>query len=286
MTSGDVDKLGEALRFGNLTYKNGMFSGPLDAGLTRALRDAGAEWDSRLSVFRLSEDEMEPELTQLISLSRDAYKNQMKMVDKYLSKIDPEEVSGRVAVNKIFDNAIKKTEKQFKQNVSAVTLTPSLNEEQRVRLVDRWKDSAHESIKGLISDQVSTLRARVAQSVEVGTRYSNLVKGIQHEAQCSIGRAKLIARQETKTLVNTYAKERYDDAGVHEYYWHHIAGSVAHPVRARHEALGNASKKGTTYRFDDPPIVTEPGEPERRGNPGDDFNCRCWAQPVVKFGGH
>lgn len=285
LTQADVSKLGEALRFGNLTYLNGMFSGPLDASLTRALRDVGAKWDKRLAVFRLAEDDMPPDLVQLISSAQDGYKNHMRMVDKYLSRIDPEEVSGKVAVKHLFENAINKTEKSFTKNIKVVTLTPSLTDEERSQLVDDWRTRAHASITGLVKDQVSQLRKRVSHSVEVGTRYSNLTKGIQHDYSVSVGRAKLIARQETKTLVNTYAKKRYDDAGVKEYYWHHVAGTKAHPVRARHEALGNASKNGTTYRFDDPPVVTEPGEPERRGNPGDDFNCRCWAQPVIKFGG-
>ena len=101
-------RLGEALRFGNLTYKDGMFSGPLDAQLTKALRDAGAHWDRHWAVFRLPEDELTPELSALISSAQDGYRNQMKTVSKYLDKIDPEEVSGKVAINRLFENAIRR----------------------------------------------------------------------------------------------------------------------------------------------------------------------------------
>jgi SPP1 gp7 family putative phage head morphogenesis protein len=274
--------LGEALRFGNLTYVDGMFSGPLDAQLTRALRDAGATWDKHWAVFRLPEKDLEPDLAQLISSAKDGYRNQMKMVTKYLDRIDPEEVSGKVAVNQLFENAVRRTEKSFHKNVGAITLTPTLTDEQRSQIVDDWKNRAHSAIKTLVTDQVSQLRARVSQSVEVGTRYSNLTKGIAHDYSVSRGRAKLIARQETKTLTNTYAEKRYEDAGVREYYWRCVHGTPAHPVRPMHQALGDRSKRGETFRFDDPPIVDERGA---RANPGFDYNCRCRAVAVVKFGG-
>ena len=286
LTQIQYNELGEALRFGNLTYANGMFSGPLDASLTKALRATGATWDERLSVYRLPEDALSPELSMMISAARDGYKNHLKAVDKYLSRIDPEEVSGKVAVNRIFENAIKKTEKSFEKNIAAVTSTPSITDAQRKQIVDDWRYRAHSSIKGLVEDQISTLRKRVSHSVTVGTRYSNLTKGIQHDFEVSKGRAKLIARQETKTLTNTYAIKRYEDAGVKEYLWKCVHGTSAHPVRPRHQALGDASANlGTTYRMDDPPVVTEPGETERRENPGFDYNCRCRMSPIVKFGG-
>jgi hypothetical protein len=111
----------------------------------------------------------------------------------------------------------------------------------------------------------------VAESVEKGNRYSNLVKSIQQEHAVSVGRARLIARQETKSLIGSYAEERYIAAGATEYLWKCVHGSALHPVRPIHQALNDASqKKGQTYRFDDPPIISEDG---RRGNPGDDFNC-------------
>jgi len=282
LTQIQYSKLGEALRFGNLTYVNGMFSGPLDAQLSKALRDAGATWDKHWEVFRLPEDELTPELSAMISSARDGYRNQMKTVTKYLDQIDPEEVSGKVAVRRLFENAIKKTEKSFEKNVAAITLSPTLTDEQREQLLNRWQEQASESIQNLVKDQVSQLRARVHQSVEIGTRYSNLTKGIQHDYSVSKGRAKLIARQETKQLTNSYAEQRYEDAGVKEYYWHCVHGTAKHEVRPMPQALGDRSKRGETFRFDDPPVVNEQGD---KMNPGFDFNCRCRAVPVVKFGG-
>jgi SPP1 gp7 family putative phage head morphogenesis protein len=285
LTQNQYNEIGEALRFGNITYKDGMFSGPLDANLTKALRAAGATWDKHWSVFRLPEEALTPELSLMISASREGYKNQMKMVDKYLSRIDPEEVSGKVAVNHLFDNAIKRTEKSFEKNVAAITLTPSLTDAQRKQITDEWRTRAHSSIKGLVEDQVSDLRKAVAKSVEVGTRYSNLTKSIIHYNGVSKGRCKLIARQETKSLVNGYAQDRYSDAGVTEYYWRCVHGTPAHPVRDQHQHLNDLSDRGQTFRFDDPPIVSAPGDPEERANPGTPYNCRCRAIPIVKFGG-
>ena len=273
LTQIQYNELGEALRFGNLTYKDGMFSGPLDASLTKALRATGATWDKRLSVYRLPEEALTPELSMMISAAREGYKNQMRTVTKYLDRLNPEEISGKVAVDRLFENAIKKTEKSFEKNVAAVTLTPSITDAQRKQITDEWRTRAHGSIKGIVEEQVNGLRKAVAHSVEVGTRYSNLTKGITHYHEVSKGRVKLIARQESKALTNTYAEQRYADAGVTEYYWRSVHGTANHPVRPRHQALNDASARGTVYRFDDPPVVTEPGEAERRENPGFDFNC-------------
>jgi SPP1 gp7 family putative phage head morphogenesis protein len=279
----DIYKIGEALRAGTLTYDNGLFSGSLDAGLTKALKAAGATWDRHWAVFRLPEDALSPELSQLISSTRGEYQERVGQVKKYLDALDPEAISGKVAVNRLFENAIKKTEKTFQQNVAAITLTTELSDEQRTRIIATWKENANHSIKGLVEDQIIKLKGRVAASVQVGTRYSNLVKGIQAEYGVSQSRARLIARQESKSLVNSYAETRYEDAGVQEYKWKAVHGTAAHPVRPIHQALNDASEKhGKTYRFDDPPIVDETG---RRANPGFDFNCRCRAIPIVRFGG-
>ena len=278
----DFYKISQAMHAGTLTWDDGMFSGQLDAGLTKALKSYGATWDRRLGVFRLSGDDLPADLSHLISVTSADYEARMKKVDDLLKGIKPEEISDKVAVTRLFDNAIKKTEKQFSDNVSKITLTPQMTAEEKNKLIDRWNEQAKHAIKGLVEEQVDKIRSRVKASVEVGTRYSNLVKGLKREYEISEGRAKLIAIQETKSLVNAYAQERYEDAGIREYYWVAVHGTPLHPVRPMHQALADESKKGKTYRFDDPPQISPDG---RRGNPGDDFRCRCRCRPVIRFGG-
>jgi SPP1 gp7 family putative phage head morphogenesis protein len=94
----------------------------------------------------------------------------------------------------------------------------------------------------------------------------------------SANKAKFLARQETSLMTTKLKETRYREAGVNEYKWKTVAGSKLHPVRPSHKIL-----EGRIFRWDDPPITTPPGEAVRRNNPGQDYNCRCFAQPIVRF---
>jgi SPP1 gp7 family putative phage head morphogenesis protein len=89
-------------------------------------------------------------------------------------------------------------------------------------------------------------------------------------------KAKFLARQETGLLMAKFKESRYTESGIHQYKWRCSAGSAKHPVRPSHKVLD-----GRVFRWDTPPITTAPDEPQRRNNPGEDFNCRCVAIPIV-----
>jgi SPP1 gp7 family putative phage head morphogenesis protein len=74
----------------------------------------------------------------------------------------------------------------------------------------------------------------------------------------------LIARDQTLKLNSAITKDRHIAAGISEYTW---STSLDDRVRPEHEAL-----EGTKHSWDAPP---EPG------HPGEDFQCRCVAIPVI-----
>ena len=47
-----------------------------------------------------------------------------------------------------------------------------------------------------------------------------------------------------------------------------------------HKELNDRSEKGEVFKFSNPPIDSPNGS---RHNPGQNYNCRCIAIPVVKF---
>jgi SPP1 gp7 family putative phage head morphogenesis protein len=59
-------------------------------------------------------------------------------------------------------------------------------------------------------------------------------------------------------------------SGIKRYIWRTQRDGRVRPM---HAALD-----GATQRWSKPPIIRSDGT---RGNPGDDYNCRCWAEPVV-----
>ena len=84
-----------------------------------------------------------------------------------------------------------------------------------------------------------------------------------------------------------YKETKYVAAGVPEYRW----GCVKMPHQSSPQAIykpgdvrySHGILEGKIFSWNNPPITTPPGEPERRNNPGQDYNCRCFAIPIVRF---
>lgn len=79
-------------------------------------------------------------------------------------------------------------------------------------------------------------------------------------------RAELIARDQISKLNGTLSRLRQASIGIGEYTWR---TSNDERVRESH-----AEKEGQRFRWDDPPADT--------GHPGEDFQCRCYAEPVLE----
>ena len=272
-----------ALDSGRITFNRGVFSGKFNAGISRALKSLGAKWDRGNATFKILLSNLPADLQTSIRTSDSKFQNKLNEINTGIGKISPEHVAKSTNVEKLLDEALFKVDKSFKENVKSITLAPTLTDEQRKKIAVEWQDNLKLSIKDFATDEVKELRRKVSETVFAGDRYGSIIKTIQKSFEVSANKAKFLARQETKLLTVKYQETRYTQAGIPEYFWNHVTGTPDHPVRPRHFALGEASKKGKTYRWDDPPVTTEPGDPERRNNPGQDYGCRCWASPVVRF---
>ena len=80
----------------------------------------------------------------------------------------------------------------------------------------------------------------------------------------SDSRAKLIARDQVAKLNGELTKERQTDLGVTGYIWRTVGDE-----RVRDE---HADNDGQFFTWDSPPST---------GAPGEDIQCRCWAEPVL-----
>ena len=173
---------------------------------------------------------------------------------------------------------------EFRKSVSSLVVEPKFSKEQRARIAEEWTHNLKRYIVGFVEEEIISLRDTVEKSTLAGNRYGSLVKGIQSSYGVTANKAKFWARQETKLLTSKLQETRYQEAGVNEYRWRCVRGSSKHPVRPRHQELNDMSEKGKVFRFDDPPVTTEPGDKVRRNNPGEDYGCRCKAHPVIRIG--
>lgn len=276
----------DALNRGEITYSDGAFRGRFNSYTSKELRALGAKWDRKVSAYRIKESDLPMDIRYAISAGEVHFKSKLDKIDKKLSQIMPEEVAEQIKVSDIFDQTLWKADKDFKKTLANITVAPQFTEERRAKIADEWQNNMDLWIKDFTKEEILKLRETVMQSTFAGNRFESLIKGIQSSYNVTSRKAKFLARQETNLLLAKFKETRYRDAGVNEYIW----GCVHMPkdktpkqntpgnVRYSHGIL-----EGKTFRWDNPPVTTAPGEPERRNNPGQDFNCRCFARPIIRF---
>jgi SPP1 gp7 family putative phage head morphogenesis protein len=133
-------------------------------------------------------------------------------------------------------------------------LTPGIIDDfvaENVSLIQSIPERYFSEVNGIVSEAVSK-----------GTRASDVSAAIQARYSVSQSRASLIARDQVSKLNGKLTETRQKGLGISRYTWR---TSLDERVRDTHQAL-----EGTSHSWDSPPSV---------GHPGEDFQCRCRAEP-------
>lgn len=280
--SSDKDDLKKALKSGRVVYSMGGFSGNFNASISRDLKKLGATWDKQISSFRITFSSLPAEYQQLVARSAQENIKRIERIKGILTNISPEEIADSVKSTDVFKKALWKTDTAVAKTLEAITIVPKLTAEDKTKIADEWQNNVRLIIKDVAEEEIVKLRTNIDKHVLGGGRSRGLVSQIQKVIEgsynSSVARAKFIARQETSLLMTKFKETCYLKAGVNEYKWGCVAGTKNHPVRPAHRRL-----QGKIFEWAKPPVTTEPGEPERRNNPGQDYNCRCYALPIVRF---
>lgn len=271
------DALREALESGRITFYRGAFRGSFSAQISKRLRELGATWDKGTSSYRLEASQLPQEIRQAVMASQAEFERVTERIDRALRQNLPAEIAGKVDSQPLFDKALWKIDRKVDNTLEAIALLPKLTPERRSKIADEWRDNLDLWIKDFAAEEIPRLRDQIQKHVLSGGRYEDIVGTLRESFGVTERKARFLARQETGLLMAKFKETRYTEAGVDEYQWQCVAGSPAHPVRPSHKILD-----GKIFRWDDPPITTAPDEPVRRCNPGEDFNCRCGARPVVR----
>ena len=264
-----------AIMRGRVTFYNGKFRGKFDSHSTKDLKKLGAEYDRTSGSWKLRESKLPLEVRHAISLSANQFQEKLRKIDKILKEFLPEKISEKFSAEKIFDTALWKMEHTISKSLDGITVVQKLSSEQRAQIAKEYTTDLKRYIKGWSEKEIGRLRVKVVSETLEGNRWEKLVQTIQSSYGVSSSKAKFLARQETHLMMASFKKSRYQSSGIDEYIWTTVVGSPNHPVRPMHKELN-----GKVFRFDNPPITSEDG---RRNNPGEDFNCRCMARPVVRF---
>ena len=273
-----TEDLVEAIQSGRIAFNRGTFSGKFDAAVSRELYRIGATWDRKTRTFKVLQSSLPIEIREAVRASHERFTRQLEKMNDRVEKILPEKVAESVNVSKIFDQTIWKVDRDFKSSMEGLIVPPDLTHKRIRDISVKWQNNLRKYIKDWTADEIVRLRADIGKAVLSGNRYESLVSMIEKRYEVSKNKAKFLARQETSLMMTTFKQSRYEESGVKTYVWGCVAGSPKHPVRPAHKKL-----EGKEWAWNNPPITTAPGEPVRRNNPGQDYNCRCFARPVVKF---
>lgn len=135
-------------------------------------------------------------------------------------------------------------------------------------LIDTFRAANVSKIKSL-GGQALVEVTRILDRAE-GLRVEDIRAAIQERFDVAKSRADLIARDQVLKLNGQVTQTRMQNAGIREYIW---TTSGDERVRAEHADLD-----GTRQSWDSPPVALADGS---RGHPGQLFQCRCTAFPVV-----
>lgn len=270
------DTLTSALRSGRIIYSKGGFFGDFNASISRQLKEMGAQWDKQLESFRIPISSLTQKFQKIVRESNEANQERIDRAEKSLAQISPAEIADKIKSADVFDKALWKMNQKVAKTLEGITIIPKLTTADRKKIADEWQNNMNLWINDFAEEEIPKLRAQVQAHAFSGGRYGDLVKTIQKSYETTAKKAKFLARQETNLLMAKYKETRYTKAGVMEYRWGCVIGTPSHPVRPDHRAL-----QGQIFRWDDPPITDQ--KTKARNNPGQDYNCRCFAKPIVRF---
>lgn len=268
----------DALRAGSLILRGSVFEGRFSAEISRELKRLGGVWNTTSSTYKLPESSLSREILEAAAVGARRFEAKLRRIDEKLQQKLPANFADSLATEGLFEKLIGRKDAEIRKSLKNISVLPPLSEDAKKRLAAEWQGNMDLWITDFTEKEIRRLRLDIQAAAEKGQRYGSLVKAIQRSYGVSADKARFLARQETSLLVTKLKEVRYTEGNVHEYKWRCVVGSPAHPVRPAHKALD-----GKVFRWDTPPITTPPGEPPRRNNPGQDFNCRCAAIPIVKF---
>lgn len=123
-------------------------------------------------------------------------------------------------------------------------------------------------IKTMRSSYASKLQNDIYHSVTTGKsiNISRIKNAITNRTYQSYAHARIIAADQTGTIISNVDAYRAKNAGAKKYVWHTMEDER---VRKKHKELD-----GKTFSYDDP------NGGDNGQLPGEPINCRCYAEPI------
>ena len=269
--------LKNAFRSGRVFWQEGYVYGKFNSKVGLALRNLGASFNSVKKAYKLDINSIPMDLRTDIVIGKGMNRDNTERILKALEEARQMKIvvgTGMKATT-MFDDLNKQAITTLKVLPENIQITVDLTDAQKKDLLNNYQNNLLGYLGDWKIEQIERLKLKTEKNAALGYRADRLADIVKSEFSVSKQRAKFIARQETALFVSKYREERYTGAGVTKYVW---STSQDERVRPDHAALNHQ-----VFSWDSPPVVDRATVPIRRGNPGEDWNCRCVALPVVNL---
>lgn len=266
-----TNAIADAIMQNRIQYIDGVFSGKFNATISSELQKLGGVFNLKTKTWRVPKDKLPYEIKYVISRSEIEIKKMNDEIGNFINTFSFDKVADDFSPNNGFVQAITKIDTDWRKTAAQLEVTPDMTDEARENIASDYSENLKLDIKKWSDENILKLREQVQENANKGLRSESFSKIIQDNYKTSKSKAKFLARQETSLLMSKYREERYKAAGIKKYRW-----VVTHDARLRDD---HADLDGEIFSWDEPPIIdTKTG---RRGHPGEDYNCRCLAVPVL-----
>jgi SPP1 gp7 family putative phage head morphogenesis protein len=121
-------------------------------------------------------------------------------------------------------------------------------------------------ITSLEDTALSQVQTMAMQGLTQGRRWEDIADDIYGRFDVARSRADTIARDQVGKLNGQLTELRQQNLGISQYTWRGVGDE--------RERESHRANNDQVFDWDSPP--------EETGHPGDDINCRCYAEPVIE----
>ena len=138
-------------------------------------------------------------------------------------------------------------------------------------LLNNWARNNAALIKDIPFKTMMQIRDATVDALMTGKNTEDMTSDVydimSERTDVTDSRARLIARDQVAKLNGGLTRQRQEDIGVDSYTWRTVGDER---VRDTHESVD-----GQVFSWDNPPSETDDN------HPGEDYQCRCWAEPIL-----
>jgi len=290
--------LERALKNGSVQYKEGAFRGKINAAISKEIKEYGGRYAK--GAWRLPSAQLPSVIQKAINLN---IVTMAALLDRATKALDsmPEKVLAMVQnmdMQSLGVVGLNKVSIEFKKRINkAFSVYPDLGKKGKAKFKMEYTDTETKPIKeNLLSEyekgtapacrdfaysEIQKLRTELPDLIFGGRPRGEIRDYLMGRLKISAGRAKFIARQETALMTVEFTKIQYQNAGVNKYQWITTGDHIVRGTRPK-DSGNHVVLDRKIYSWDNGPTADH-FSTGKSCHPGEDYNCRCQAKPIVEW---